>query len=113
MLHVADTAAAHILTSADRAKVSAQAESPSRHRRGASDADGQPDGTFDSSRAFRTAGPLAFPEASITPKGCRSSDVYAPRICFLFGLGDLGYMPMKDRQIHRRRQHGRAKLRST
>src|SRR5690242_4530223 len=50
--------------------------------------------TFDSSRAFRVAGPLAFKEAGITHADVDHLMIYdAFAHLPLFGLGDLGFMP--------------------
>src|SRR5260370_3109003 len=53
--------------------------------------------TFDSSRAFRTAGPLAFKEAGIAHKDVDHLMVYdAFAHLPLYGLGDLGFMPHEE-----------------
>jgi acetyl-CoA acetyltransferase len=53
--------------------------------------------TFDSSRAFRTAGPLAFKEAGISHKDVDHLMIYdAFAHLPLFGLGDLGFMPHEE-----------------
>jgi acetyl-CoA acetyltransferase len=53
--------------------------------------------TFDSSRAFRTAGPLAFREAGITHKDVDHLMIYdAFAHLPLYGLGDLGFMPHEE-----------------
>src|SRR4029079_4669254 len=50
--------------------------------------------TFDSSRAFKVAGPLAFQEAGITHKDVNHLMIYdAFAHLPLYGLGDLGFMP--------------------
>src|SRR3954468_17170104 len=50
--------------------------------------------TFNSSRAFKTAGPLAFKEAGIAHKDVDHLMIYdAFAHLPLFGLGDLGFMP--------------------
>jgi acetyl-CoA acetyltransferase len=50
--------------------------------------------TFDSSRAFRTSGPLAFKEAGITHADVDHLMIYdAFAHLPLYGLGDLGFMP--------------------
>jgi acetyl-CoA acetyltransferase len=53
--------------------------------------------TFDSSRAFKVAGPLAFKEAGITHKDVDHLMVYdAFAHLPLYGLGDLGFMPHEE-----------------
>src|ERR1700749_4403498 len=53
--------------------------------------------TFDSSRAFRVAGPLAFKEAGIAHKDVDHLMVYdAFAHLPLYGLGDLGFMPHEE-----------------
>ncbi|HEY0330496.1 MAG TPA: thiolase [Rhodopseudomonas sp.] len=53
--------------------------------------------SFDSSRAFRTAGPLAFREAGITHSDVDHLMIYdAFAHLPLYGLGDLGFMPHED-----------------
>ena len=53
--------------------------------------------TFDSSRAFRVAGPLAFREAGITHKDVDHLMIYdAFAHLPLYGLGDLGFMPHEE-----------------
>src|SRR5229473_1647240 len=53
--------------------------------------------TFDSSRAFRVAGPLAFKEAGITHKDVDHLMIYdAFAHLPLYGLGDLGFMPHEE-----------------
>jgi len=53
--------------------------------------------TFDSSRAFKVAGPLAFREAGITHKDVDHLMIYdAFAHLPLFGLGDLGFMPHEE-----------------
>ena len=53
--------------------------------------------TFDSSRAFRTAGPLAFKEAGIAHKDVDHLMIYdAFAHLPLYGLGDLGFMPHEE-----------------
>src|SRR5437016_8358690 len=53
--------------------------------------------TFNSSRAFKTAGPLAFREAGITQKDVDHLMIYdAFAHLPLFGLGDLGFMPHEE-----------------
>src|SRR5215469_16624840 len=50
--------------------------------------------TFDSSRAFKVAGPLAFREAGITHKDVDHLMIYdAFAHLPLYGLGDLGFVP--------------------
>ena len=53
--------------------------------------------TFDSSRAFKVAGPLAFKEAGITHKDVDHLMIYdAFAHLPLYGLGDLGFMPYEE-----------------
>src|SRR5271169_3357220 len=53
--------------------------------------------TFDSSRAFKVAGPLAFREAGIAHKDVDHLMIYdAFAHLPLFGLGDLGFMPHEE-----------------
>ena len=53
--------------------------------------------TFDSSRAFRVAGPLAFQEAGIAHKDVDHLMIYdAFAHLPLYGLGDLGFMPHEE-----------------
>src|SRR5712672_2693488 len=53
--------------------------------------------TFDSSRAFKVAGPLAFKEAGITHKDVDHLMIYdAFAHLPLYGLGDLGFMPHEE-----------------
>src|SRR5579859_8062686 len=53
--------------------------------------------TFDSSRAFRVAGPTAFREAGITHKDVDHLMIYdAFAHLPLYGLGDLGFMPHEE-----------------
>src|SRR6516225_6624566 len=53
--------------------------------------------TFDSSPAFKVAGPLAFREAGITHKDVDHLMIYdAFAHLPLFGLGDLGFMPHEE-----------------
>jgi len=53
--------------------------------------------TFNSSRAFKVAGPLAFKEAGIAPKDVDHLMIYdAFAHLPLFGLGDLGFMPHEE-----------------
>jgi acetyl-CoA acetyltransferase len=53
--------------------------------------------TFNSSRAFKVAGPLAFKEAGIAPKDVDHLMIYdAFAHLPLFGLGDLGFMPYEE-----------------
>ncbi len=53
--------------------------------------------TFDSSRAFRVAGPTAFREAGIAPKDVDHLMIYdAFAHLPLYGLGDLGFMPHEE-----------------
>ena len=53
--------------------------------------------TFDSSRAFRVAGPLAFREAGIAHKDVDHLMIYdAFAHLPLYGLGDLGFMPHEE-----------------
>ena len=53
--------------------------------------------TFDSSRAFRVAGPLAFKEAGIAHKDVDHLMIYdAFAHLPLYGLGDLGFMPHEE-----------------
>ena len=53
--------------------------------------------TFNSSRAFKTAGPLAFKEAGIAHKDVDHLMIYdAFAHLPLFGLGDLGFMPHEE-----------------
>src|SRR5438874_397677 len=53
--------------------------------------------TFDSSRAFKTAGPLAFREAGITHEDVDHLMIYdAFAHLPLYGLGDLGFMPHEE-----------------
>src|SRR6266481_2707428 len=53
--------------------------------------------TFDSSRAFRVAGPLAFKEAGITHGDVDHLMIYdAFAHLPLYGLGDLGFMPHEE-----------------
>src|SRR5258707_2075839 len=53
--------------------------------------------TFDSSRAFRVAGPLAFKEAGITHKDVDHLMIYdAFAHLPLYGLADLGFMPHEE-----------------
>jgi acetyl-CoA acetyltransferase len=53
--------------------------------------------TFDSSRAFKVAGPLAFKEAGIAHKDVDHLMVYdAFAHLPLYGLGDLGFMPHEE-----------------
>ncbi|MEA2818999.1 MAG: hypothetical protein QOJ86_1003, partial [Bradyrhizobium sp.] len=53
--------------------------------------------TFDSSRAFKVAGPLAFREAGIAHKDVDHLMVYdAFAHLPLYGLGDLGFMPHEE-----------------
>src|SRR5690348_4536541 len=53
--------------------------------------------TFDSSRAFKVAGPLAFREAGITHKDVDHLMAYdAFAHLPLYGLGDLGFMPHEE-----------------
>ena len=53
--------------------------------------------TFDSSRAFRIAGPLAFKEAGIAHKDVDHLMIYdAFAHLPLYGLGDLGFMPHEE-----------------
>src|SRR5882757_1191877 len=53
--------------------------------------------TFDSSRAFRVAGPLAFREAGITHGDVDHLMIYdAFAHLPLYGLGDLGFMPHEE-----------------
>ena len=63
--------------------------------------------TFDSSRAFKVAGPLAFKEAGIAHGDVDHLMIYdAFAHLPLYGLGDLGFMPHEETgQVHRRRQH--------
>src|SRR5260370_667974 len=50
--------------------------------------------TFDSSRAFKVAGPLAFKEAGIAHGDVDHLMIYDPFAHLpLYGLGDLGFMP--------------------
>jgi acetyl-CoA acetyltransferase len=50
--------------------------------------------------------PLAFQEAGITHKDVDHLMIYdAFAHLPLYGLGDLGFMPQRNRQVHRRRQH--------
>src|SRR5258708_13248367 len=50
--------------------------------------------TFDSSRAFKVAGPLAFKEAGITHRDVDHLMIYdAFAHLPLYGLGDLGFIP--------------------
>jgi acetyl-CoA acetyltransferase len=91
---VTDGGGALILTSADRAKdFPHQAGLHPRHRRKRGNADGQPDGDFNSSRAFKVAGPTAFDEAGISAQAdvdhLMIYDAFAHLP--LYGLGDLGF----------------------
>jgi acetyl-CoA acetyltransferase len=53
--------------------------------------------TFNSSRAFKTAGPLAFREAGIAHRDVDHLMIYdAFAHLPLFGLGDLGFMPHEE-----------------
>ena len=53
--------------------------------------------SFDSSRAFKIAGPLAFKEAGITHKDVDHLMIYdAFAHLPLYGLGDLGFMPHEE-----------------
>ena len=53
--------------------------------------------TFNSSRAFKVAGPLAFKEAGITHKDVDHLMIYdAFAHLPLYGLGDLGFMPHEE-----------------
>jgi acetyl-CoA acetyltransferase len=53
--------------------------------------------TFDSSRAFKVAGPLAFKEAGIAHKDVDHLMIYdAFAHLPLYGLGDLGFMPYEE-----------------
>src|SRR5919197_1813102 len=53
--------------------------------------------TFDSSRAIKVAGPLAFKEAGITHKDVDHLMIYdAFAHLPLYGLGDLGFMPHEE-----------------
>lgn len=53
--------------------------------------------TFNSSRAFKVAGPLAFREAGITHKDVDHLMIYdAFAHLPLYGLGDLGFMPHEE-----------------
>ena len=53
--------------------------------------------TFNSSRAFKVAGPLAFREAGITHKDVDHLMIYdAFAHLPLYGLGDLGFMPYEE-----------------
>ena len=53
--------------------------------------------TFNSSRAFKTAGPLAFKEAGIAHKDVDHLMIYdAFAHLPLYGLGDLGFMPHEE-----------------
>jgi len=53
--------------------------------------------TFNSSRAFKVAGPLAFKEAGIAHKDVDHLMIYdAFAHLPLFGLGDLGFMPHEE-----------------
>ena len=53
--------------------------------------------TFNSSRAFKVAGPLAFQEAGITHKDVDHLMIYdAFAHLPLYGLGDLGFMPHEE-----------------
>jgi acetyl-CoA acetyltransferase len=53
--------------------------------------------TFDSSRAFKVAGPTAFREAGITHKDVDHLMIYdAFAHLPLYGLGDLGFMPHEE-----------------
>jgi acetyl-CoA acetyltransferase len=53
--------------------------------------------TFDSSRAFKVAGPLAFKEAGISHKDVDHLMIYdAFAHLPLYGLGDLGFMPHSE-----------------
>jgi acetyl-CoA acetyltransferase len=53
--------------------------------------------TFDSSRAFKVAGPLAFREAGIAHKDVDHLMIYdAFAHLPLYGLGDLGFMPHEE-----------------
>ena len=53
--------------------------------------------SFDSSRAFRVAGPTAFREAGITHADCDHLMIYdAFAHLPLYGLGDLGFMPHEE-----------------
>src|SRR5216110_3277222 len=53
--------------------------------------------TFDSSRAFKVAGPLAFKEAGITHKDVDHLMIYdAFAHLPLYGLGDLGFLPLEE-----------------
>src|SRR5258708_2029372 len=53
--------------------------------------------TFDSSRAFQVAGPLAFKEAGITHGDVDHLMIYdAFAHLPLYGLGDLGFMPHEE-----------------
>src|ERR1700730_8743358 len=53
--------------------------------------------SFDSSRAFRVAGPLAFKEAGITHKDVDHLMIYdAFAHLPLYGLGDLGFIPDEE-----------------
>src|SRR5260370_39648199 len=53
--------------------------------------------TFDSSRVFKIAGPLAFREAGIAHKDVDHLMIYdAFAHLPLYGLGDLGFMPHEE-----------------
>ena len=53
--------------------------------------------TFDSSRAFKVAGPLAFREAGVSHKDVDHLMIYdAFAHLPLYGLGDLGFMPHEE-----------------
>jgi acetyl-CoA acetyltransferase len=65
---------------------------PPRHRRECRDADGQPNGGFTSSRAFRVA--KAFAEAGITHNDVDHLMIYdAFAHLPIYGLEDLGFVP--------------------
>ena len=95
---VTDGGGALILTSADRAK-----DFPTKpvYIRGTGESVETPMvsqmETFNSSRAFKTAGPLAFKEAGIAHKDVDHLMIYdAFAHLPLFGLGDLGFMPHEE-----------------
>ena len=78
-----------------------------RHRRERGDADGQPDGDFNSSRAFKVAGPTAFQRGRHHAQGRRSPDdlrrLRAPAA--LRPRRPRLHAARGNRQVHRRRQH--------
>jgi acetyl-CoA acetyltransferase len=95
---VTDGGGALILTSADRAK-----DFPSKpvYILGTGESVETPMvsqmKTFDSSRAFKVAGPLAFKEAGITHRDVDHLMIYdAFAHLPLYGLGDLGFMPHEE-----------------